>query len=44
VLAGGKKCTAGNEYGPLLKNIYADPTVQNKETYYYMGKCYGNCY
>ena len=44
VLAGGTKCTAGNKYGPLLKNIYADPTVKNKQIYYYMGKCYGNCY
>jgi hypothetical protein len=44
VLVGGKKCSAGNKTGPTLKSVYGDPTVTNKDMYYYMGKCYGNCY
>jgi hypothetical protein len=43
VLLGGKKCVAGNEYGPTQKPIYSDFLLKNKDYYYYQGKCYGNC-
>ena len=43
VLVGGSKCTSGNENGPVTKSIYSDPTIKNKDYYYYQGKCYGNC-
>lgn len=43
VLVGGSKCTYGNENGPIMKSIYSDPTIKNKDYYYYQGKCYGNC-
>lgn len=43
VLVGGSKCTSGNESGPVMKSIYSDPTLKNKDYYYYQGKCYGNC-
>ena len=43
VLVGGSKCTSGNESGPIMKSIYSDPTLKNKDYYYYQGKCYGNC-
>ena len=39
----GNKCVAGNEYGPLSKADYIDPFLKNKDSYYYQGKCYGNC-
>lgn len=43
VLLGGSKCVAGNERGPIYKNNYGDYLVRNKDSYYYNGKCYGNC-
>lgn len=39
----GNKCVSGNEYGPLSKATYIDPFLKNKDSYYYEGKCYGNC-
>jgi hypothetical protein len=43
VLLGGSKCVAGNERGPTYKNNYGDYLVRNKDSYYYNGRCYGNC-
>jgi len=43
VLLGGSKCVAGDEKGPTMKSNYGDPLITNKDSYYYMGKCYGNC-
>jgi len=43
VLLGGAKCVAGNETGPTIKNNYGDILLRNKDSYTYMGKCYGNC-
>jgi len=43
VLLGGQKCVAGGANGPNLKTNYSDILVQNKDSYYYQGKCYGNC-
>jgi len=43
VLLGGSKCVAGNELGPTYKNNYGDYLVRNKDSYYYNGRCYGNC-
>jgi len=43
VLLGGSKCVAGSETGPIYKNNYGDFLVRNKDSYYYNGKCYGNC-
>ena len=43
VLLGGNKCVSGNKEGPTMKANYTDPTVINKDVYYYQGKCYGNC-
>ena len=43
VLLGGQKCVAGSVNGPNLKTNYSDVLVQNKDSYYYQGKCYGNC-
>ena len=42
-LLGGSKCVAGNAQGPMSKLNYGDVTVQNRDFYYYKGKCYGNC-
>jgi len=42
-LLGGSKCVAGNAQGPISKLNYGDVTVQNRDFYYYKGKCYGNC-
>ena len=42
-LLGGQKCVAGNESGPFVSANYSDFTIQNKDYYYYQGKCYGNC-
>ena len=39
----GNKCVAGNEQGPLSNANYIDPFLKNKDSYYYQGKCYGNC-
>jgi len=43
VLLGGSKCVAGDEKGPTMKSNYGDPLITNKDNYYHMGKCYGNC-
>lgn len=43
VLLGGKKCVSGDEKGPVMKANYTDPSIINKDVYYYQGKCYGNC-
>jgi len=43
VLIGGVKCVQGNETGPKRRAIYSDTTIQNRDVYYYQGKCYGNC-
>ena len=43
VLFGGSKCVAGNEKGPYMKSNFTDPTVTNKDVYYFKGNCYGNC-
>jgi hypothetical protein len=43
VLLGGSKCVSGNETGPTDKTNYSDLLVRNKDSYMYMGKCYGNC-
>lgn len=43
VLLGGTKCVSGNESGPTMKSNYTDPTILNKDYYYYQGKCYGFC-
>jgi hypothetical protein len=42
-LIGGQKCVGGNENGPTNPANYSDPTLKNKDFYYYQGKCYGNC-
>jgi hypothetical protein len=43
VLFGGSKCVSGDQSGPIMKANYTDPSVLNKDVYYYQGKCYGNC-
>lgn len=43
VLLGGSKCVAGDGNGPTMKANYTDPSIVNKDVYYYQGKCYGNC-
>jgi hypothetical protein len=43
VLLGGSKCVAGDGNGPTMKANYTDPSIINKDVYYYQGKCYGNC-
>ena len=43
VLVGGQKCVQGNEHGPKDQSIYSDTTIKNRDAYYYLGKCYGNC-
>ena len=46
-LLGGKKCVAGSKYGPLLHSSYedrvGDSVTENRDFYYYQGKCYGFC-
>jgi hypothetical protein len=44
VLLGGSKCVAGNVQGPSTPSHYSDFTIQNRDFYYFKGKCYGNCY
>lgn len=39
----GNKCMAGNYKGPYFKAHYSDLDLKNKDKYYYMGRCYGNC-
>jgi len=43
VLLGGQKCVAGNRNGPTRTANYSDYNLQNRDFYYYSGKCYGNC-
>ena len=43
VLLGGQKCVKGNENGPYFKNNYSNFLINNKDYYYYQGKCFGNC-
>jgi hypothetical protein len=43
VLMGGQKCVAGDKYGPNNRANFTDPYLINKDFYYYLGKCYGNC-
>jgi hypothetical protein len=43
ILFGGSKCVAGDAKGPLLRSTYSNMLIQNKDYYYYKGKCYGNC-
>jgi len=43
VLLGGDKCVSGDVRGPYMKSNYTDPTILNRDRYYYQGKCYGNC-
>ena len=43
VLLGGSKCVSGSETGPVYKNNYGDFLLRNRDSYYYNGKCYGNC-
>ena len=43
LLLGGQKCVAGNENGAKMTSNYGDSSIINREYYYYMGKCYGNC-
>lgn len=43
VLVGGSKCTSGDKFGPKMKSVYSDPSIINKDVYYYKGKCYGHC-
>lgn len=43
VLLGGSKCVAGNISGPTFKSNYGDTLIQNKDSYFYQGECYGNC-
>jgi len=43
VLLGGSKCVSGNELGPTMKYNYSNYLVQNRDYYYYNGRCYGNC-
>jgi hypothetical protein len=43
VLLGGSKCVSGSKLGPSNKLNYGDITVKDKDYYYHMGKCYGNC-
>lgn len=44
VLLGGSKCVAGDTQGPSTPSNYSDFTIQNRDFYYFKGKCYGNCY
>lgn len=43
VLLGGDKCVSGNQYGPTFRANFTDKFLKNKDFYYYLGKCYGNC-
>ena len=43
VTLGGQKCVSGDIKGPFMTANYTDPFIQNKDFYYYQGKCYGNC-
>jgi hypothetical protein len=43
VLLGGQKCVSGDSQGPKMKANYSDTQIENRDYYYYQGKCYGNC-
>jgi hypothetical protein len=43
VLMGGTKCVAGDANGPMLKTVYSDITIPNRDYWYYQGKCSGDC-
>jgi hypothetical protein len=43
LLLGGSKCVSGNELGPTMKYNYSNYLVQNRDYYYYNGRCFGNC-
>jgi hypothetical protein len=43
VLLGDQRCVQGNKQGPTNKGVYSDTTIKNKDAYYYMSKCFGNC-
>jgi hypothetical protein len=43
VLFGGSKCVSGNKKGPYMKSVFTDPSIKNKDVYYFKGECYGNC-
>ena len=43
VLLGGDKCVSGDQYGPIYRANFTDKLLKNKDFYYYLGKCYGNC-
>jgi hypothetical protein len=43
VLLGGSKCVYGDKMGAKMTSNYTDLSIQNRDKYYYMGKCYGNC-
>jgi len=43
VSLGGQKCVSGTKEGPINKANYSDFTINNRDFYYYKGKCYGNC-
>lgn len=43
-LLGGSKCVAANVSGPIFSSNYSDTSIQNRDFYYFQGKCYGNCY
>ena len=41
VLYGGEKCVSGDERGPTFQQTsYKDTKIENRNKYYYMGKCY----
>lgn len=43
VLLGGSKCVSGNQQGAKMKYNYSDFLIKNRDYYYYLGNCYGNC-
>jgi hypothetical protein len=43
VLLGGSKCVSGNQQGAKIKYNYSDFLIKNRDYYYYLGNCYGNC-
>jgi hypothetical protein len=43
VLLGGSKCVSGNQQGAKMSYNYSDYLIKNRDYYYYLGNCYGNC-
>jgi len=43
VLLGGSKCVSGSQQGAKMKYNYSDFLIKNRDYYYYLGNCYGNC-